>query len=143
MGRQDLNEISSLFSQMSTHVAALARVSITQFSKEVITRQSLTSERGEIQKALQYKETIERDSTSLYDAMGQSVTSLAKSGSAGRILIVGTDGQENSSTHFSKETLKAAIAADKKLLVLMMRTFFADVSEIGFKAGAGATSITL
>lgn len=48
-------------------------------------------------------------STNLYDAIGETIRSLEKQASGGALMVIITDGQENSSKEFTKESIRALI----------------------------------
>lgn len=135
MASEDIAQVSELFGDFTQHLTPIANFEVIYFSSEVVLQQSLSSDPELLNQALQENTGIPRSSTALYDAMGKGAEDLADSTRPGHVLIVGTDGMENDSSRYSKESLKAALAADEKLMVVIMGTFLSDVDEMQDLAG--------
>jgi hypothetical protein len=130
MQDEDIAEVSSLFKDLAINLNSIAETEHILFSST--TRQSITFSRDltAVQAAIAVDPTFERSSTALYDGMGMGLTHLASSTRPGKIIVVGTDGAENSSTTWTKAAITAAIAEQKNLLVVFMATNFADLDLI-------------
>jgi hypothetical protein len=135
MGDSDIALVSELFTDFTQYLTPISNFEVIYFSDDVTVQQTLTTDASLLQAALQKNTNIPRMTTALYDAMSKGAEDLAASTRLGHVLIVGTDGMENASLSHTKDTLKAALAADKKLLVVIMGTFLSDIDEMRDLAG--------
>jgi len=110
---------------------------VTLFSTEVAVTQAFTEDRQTLLDAVTYDDTFMKDMTALYDGMGTGLSSLVERERPVRLLVVATDGQENSSTEFSKSQLLSTIA-DENVCVLILGSLFSDPAELSdFAEGCG------
>jgi len=81
-------------------------------------------------------------STNLYDAIGETIRSLEKEASSGALMVIITDGQENSSKEFTKEAIRKLITekeAQGWAFVYLGAGF--DAFEAGSQFGATADNV--
>lgn len=105
------------------------------FSSDVDLAQPFTSERSELLSAVAVDPEYERQSTALYDGMGQALDSLIQRDRPLKLMVVSTDGQENASTAYSQATLVDTIE-QSGVVVVMMGSLLSRPSALRTLSGA-------
>jgi hypothetical protein len=138
MSNADLEVTSEIESDILGVLPDIFEGEVTLFSTEVSKKQAFTEDRQILLDAVAYDATFMRDLTALYDGMGAGLSSLVERERPVRLLVVATDGQENSSTEFAKNQLASTIA-DENVCVLILGSLFSDPAELAdFSRGCGA-----
>lgn len=134
MSDADLELTAEIETDLVEVFPASFEAEITLFSTEVETRLPFSEDEAKMLAALEYDESFLREATALYDGMGSGAESLAERKRALRLLVVATDGQENSSQTFDKPAI-VDLVEDNQLCVLVLGSLFADPKELRDLAG--------
>jgi len=129
MSTADLGTVAQIESDLFSYVPKVYEAEVTLFSTEVRLKQAFTQDQALLLGAVQYDATFPRDLTALYDGMGTGLDSLMQRSRPIRILLVSTDGLENSSTKYTKPPIVQKIS-DQRIVVVMLGALFADVTEM-------------
>ncbi len=129
MSTADLGTVAQIERDLFSYVPKVYESEVTLFSTEVTLKQAFTQDQALLLAATQYDPTFTRDLTALYDGMGTGLDSLAQRSRPIRILLVSTDGLENSSTQYTKPPIVQKIS-DQRIAVVMLGALFADVAEM-------------
>ncbi len=138
MRDRDLIMMSDLYHDLVTKLPVVYEAEVSVFSSRVTFKQSFTEDEDLLRVAVSPDPLIERDQTSLYDSMGSSTDHLGSRDRPVRVLVVATDGGENSSSSWSRGALLEALE-DEGVVVVMIGSLFSDVEE--FKALTGDRGI--
>lgn len=134
MSSSDLQTVANIETDLFTYVPPVYEAEVTQFSSEVVVKQSFTSEQSVLLDAVSYDAEFDRQLTALYDGMGAGLDSLLTRTRPLRLLIVSTDGQENDSKQYEKAEIIDKVTREK-VPVLMLGALFAQPSELRELAG--------
>jgi hypothetical protein len=129
MSESDLDVVSIIETDMFTYLPPVYEGAVTLFSVEVVQKQDYTTDSDELLAAVEKDTTFERDLTALYDGMGAGLDGLIARERPGRLLVVSTDGRENSSTLVEKAELVQKVT-ENGIPVLMLGGLFADIDEM-------------
>jgi hypothetical protein len=131
---EDLVLISELYSELVTDLPAVYEAEVLAFSSRVTLQQEFSEDTDALLTALGPDLGVARQWTALYDAMGQGVTDLGSRERSIRIMVVATDGVDNSSSYWWPEEVIEAIE-EEEVLVVMIGALFADVDQLERMAG--------
>lgn len=135
MRDDDLDIVSTIHSDiLDVLPQAIYEGEATYFSTEVTVKLPFTDDESALRSALERDTSIDRDTTALYDGMGTGLSSLLTRDRPLKLLIVSTDGLENSSTEFSKADIVSRLQQNH-VAVLMLGAVFSNVDEMQDLAG--------
>lgn len=134
MSLADLDVVERIETDLFTFLPPVYEGEVTLFSTEVGVKQAFTSDQDLLLAAVERDSSFERDLTALYDGMGTGLTSLTERARPLRVLLVSTDGLENSSTTYTKSEITGTVSSEG-IPVIMLGALFADVSELRALAG--------
>ena len=98
------------------------------FSETVLEKTPFTSDTAALEVAVARDQEFERSSTALFDAMGFGIEAVAgRQDALIRLLVVATDGGENSSTLFTVENSLYATANAADVHIVIMGSLLADL----------------
>jgi hypothetical protein len=138
----ELDAITDIYGKLFNELPEVYEAQVINFSSSVFVVQDWTEDQGALLEAVKFDDSLSRNYTALYDAIGTALegnTGVLGDGLAERLrpahmLILHTDGIENASFTYHKETLKQ-IVADDKTIVIMLGTRNADKAELEELAG--------
>lgn len=115
----------------------LYEAEVVRFSSDVDTLLPFSEDEAEVLEAVRADEDYLRRNTALYDGMGTGLESLLMRDLPVRILMVSSDGHENSSDMWTRSELQRDIA-DGGVVTVILGSGFADVDELrGFAGSRG------
>jgi hypothetical protein len=126
---QDLDAVEQIHTDMFTHLPPIHETEVIQFSDEVDVRQAYTTDAEALLAAVARDDAYRRGSTALYDGMGVGLERLVERDRPVKILMVSTDGAENSSMRHTKPELLETMR-DHGVIVVMLGALLADVPEM-------------
>lgn len=135
MTNSDLQTAAALHSLFVTLAPPLYEAEVTLFSDMVFQKQSFTTDSVALEAAVAIDDSIERESTALYDGMGDALEGLVARTRPVKLLWVSTDGLENASTRHQRSALLQTIA-NEGIFVIMVGALFADIAELKSLMGA-------
>ena len=125
----DIADVSEIETDLLSILPAVHETEVTQFSDMATVVQPFSEDKSALLAAVDIDSAYQRGSTALYDGMGVALDSLSKRERPLRVLLVSTDGAENSSMTYSEEQLLATIAQER-VCVVMLGALFADVAQL-------------
>jgi uncharacterized protein YjbI with pentapeptide repeats len=131
----DLDTVTLIYTDLFGAIPAIYEAEAVQFSAAVTEKQDYTADSTTILAALARDDTVTRTSTALYDGMGEALANLTARTRPIKLLIVATDGLENSSATFTKSQVTTSISTNK-VVVLMIGTLFSDLDALKDLAGS-------
>jgi hypothetical protein len=138
MRDEDIDTVAQIETELLTYLPGIYEGEVIDFSDSVEVRLPFSSSSQAVLGAVARDPNYPRDSTALYDAMGQGLGDLLGRPRPIRVLFVATDGMENSSQHETQDGLLAMLSANPKTVVIMLGTLFADVDAMKrFASGNG------
>jgi len=117
-----------------TYLPPIYEASVTQFSTVVTQKLDFTSDKVALEGAAAYDSSFDRDLTALYDGMHTGLDGLVARKRPLKLLIVATDGLENSSKMATRADITGAIA-DSGVAVVMLGGLFSDPKDLKELAG--------
>jgi hypothetical protein len=126
---QDLDAVEQIHTDMFTYLPPVHETEVIQFSDEVDIRQSHTTDAEALLAAVARDDDYIRGSTALYDGMGIGLDRLVERDRPVKILMVSTDGAENSSSRYTKPELLQT-TREHGVIVVMLGALLADVPEM-------------
>ncbi|MGE0174758.1 MAG: hypothetical protein AB7T49_18340 [Oligoflexales bacterium] len=134
MRDEDIRLGNELFGDLATLLSGIYESEVSIFSTTPKIQQDYTSDLANVLAGLELDSSFSRESTALYDAVGQATTRIIQRDTAARILVTSTDGAENASTEWTKsELLKQQ--GDYPVFKIMLGSLFSDVDELKALAG--------
>ena len=100
---------------------------IRLFSDTVYQKIDFTSDYNLLLSKISRDNTIERKSTSLYDAIGGGLSALSNRNGLIKLLLVATDGRENSSETFTSKSQIYNLSKQQNIPVIILGSLFADL----------------
>ena len=100
---------------------------IRLFSDTVYQKIDFTSDYNLLLSKISRDNTIERKSTSLYDAIGGGLSALSNINGLIKLLLVATDGRENSSETFTSKSQIYNLSKQQNIPVIILGSLFADL----------------
>jgi len=134
MSLADLGVVERIETDLFTVLPPVYEGEVTLFSTNVSVKQAFTSDESSLLEAVVRDTSFERDLTALYDGMGTGLDSLVERTRPIRILLVSTDGLENSSKMHTKAEIIETVS-NEGIPVIMLGALFADVPELRALAG--------
>ena len=134
MSVADLGVVERIETDLFTFLPPVYEGEVTLFSTAVAVKQPFTTDQALLLGAVERDTSFTRDLTALYDGMGTGLDSLVERTRPIRILLVSTDGLENSSTTHTKSGIIDTVSSEG-IPVIMLGALFADVSELRSLAG--------
>lgn len=135
MSDTDLDNVTLIYTDLFNVLPSVYEAAFNAFSDSVTLIQDFTSDGTSVTNAIARQDSISRGSTALYDGMGEALTSLVARTRPVKILIVSTDGMENSSSTYSKDQIKTTIS-DENIFVVMIGSLLSDVDVLKELAGS-------
>jgi hypothetical protein len=143
----ELNAITSVYSLILDKLSPpslplVMEGEVINFSNSVVVQQDWTEDAALLQAALQRDDSFIQENTALYDALGVSLQrdlaldydGLVERCRPAHMLIVFTDGVENASVTYTKDTL-LPIIDDSRVVMIMLGNLYADKNELIELAG--------
>ena len=143
----ELDAITSVYSLILDNLSppSLPRVmegEVINFSNFLVVQQDWTEDTALLQAAIQRDDSFIREDTALYDALGVSLQrdlalfddGLVERCRPAHMLIVFTDGEDNASVTYTKDTL-LPIIDDSRVVMIMLGNLNADKNELIELAG--------
>ena len=128
MGSDDIDDAVEIYSDIFTVFNPLFESEIRLFSNCVIRKVDFTSSQSILLDKIERDERIDRRSTSLFDAIGEGLSALSTRDGLIKLLIVSTDGLENSSITYSDENEIIDFAKQSEIPIIFFGTLFSDVT---------------
>jgi hypothetical protein len=97
------------------------------FSEEVLLKTEFTADNAALMDALERDDAFPRESTALFDAMGDGISAAAERDGLVKLLVVATDGGENSSTTFTNEDQLFQMAKDNDVHIVVAGSLLSDL----------------
>ena len=98
------------------------------FSDEVLQKTDFTTDNSELQSALVRDDVFERASTALFDAMGAGITAAGQRDGLVKLLVVATDGGENSSQTYTNEDQLFQLANQHDVHIVVAGSLLSDLA---------------
>lgn len=136
MGDGDLSVIRTLYADFAEGARGLFEGELITFDDTATVRQAFTDDTTLLVNAINNDSTYSRGATALYDGMALGITNLTATERIHpvKLMIVSTDGLENSST-ISKGDLVTQVEASGAF-VLILGSLYADAKEMEAIAGS-------
>lgn len=134
MRNGDLDTVATIHRDILDILPPIYEGEVTYFSKLITVKQAFTTDESKVRAALTRDNGVERDTTALYDGIGSGLTSLIERERPLKLMIVSTDGLENSSTEFDKAQI-VSLLRENHVAVLMLGAVFSDIAEMRELAG--------
>lgn len=122
----DLDDVEALQRALFECLPPVHETEVLRFSAEVQTALEFSSDAAAIDEALGPDPDFDRDTTALFDAIGTAVEDLSGRTRPVKILILSTDGGENSSMSFEEADVLSGLA-DEGIFVVAMGSLLADL----------------
>jgi hypothetical protein len=135
MSDDDLKNVALIENDIFSVLPPIYEADVTYFSTEVSSKQTFTSDAAKLKAAVAYDASFERDLTALYDGMSASLGGLVARTRPLKLLVVATDGRENSSTMATRSDVTGLIESEK-VPVIMLGGLFSDPSDLSELAGS-------
>lgn len=97
------------------------------FSEEVLLKTDFTSDNDALATALARDDTFQRQSTALFDAMGEGIDAAGARDGLVKLLVVATDGGENSSKTHTNENQLFQLARDNDVHIVVAGSLLSDL----------------
>ena len=131
MDDNEVDESVALFDSFWAHpLTEGAEGEVVLFSTEVLPKLEWTSDRAAIRASLVRDNSVMRLSTSLYDAIGHAILDVAERSSPHKLVIVATDGAENSSRCLRSSSQVVALARQHGVRIVMWGSLVANVTQM-------------
>lgn len=98
------------------------------FSDEVLLKTGFTADNDTLHSALVRDDAFERESTALFDAMGDGITAASGRDGLVKLLVVATDGGENSSKTYTTESQLFEMAQQSDVRVVVIGSLLSDLA---------------
>lgn len=131
---QDLDRVADIQTQLFTCLPPVYEAEVTYFSKTVTVDQPFTTDEALIFDSLARDDSVERSSTALFDGVGDAMESLSMRARPLKLLIVSSDGRENSSMRRMQAEVLSQIE-QSGAFVIVLSALLADVDEMKALAG--------
>ena len=128
MGSDDIDDAVEIYSDIFTVFNPLFESEIRLFSNCVIRKVDFTSNQSILLDKIERDERIDRGSTSLFDAIGEGLSALSTRDGLIKLLIVSTDGLENSSITYTDKNEIIDFAKQSEIPIIIFGTLFADLT---------------
>ena len=128
MGSDDIDDAVEIYSDIFTVFNPLFESEIRLFSNCVIRKVDFTSNQSILLDKIERDERIDRGSTSLFDAIGEGLSALSTRDGLIKLLIVSTDGLENSSITYTDKNGLIGFAKQSEIPIIIFGTLFADLT---------------
>jgi len=126
----DLQTIGAYMQEFDDIVAAGSERSVTRFETHVYDiLPGFHTDDSSIANQLAYDQNQIQGSTALYDAWGNAIEQLNNLEKNIKLLVLATDGGENSSTNYNKSTIKTMVA-NSNIFHIVIGSFFARKSNL-------------
>ena len=134
MSDSDLKTVATIETDIATYLPPVYEASVTYFSNEVTQKLDFSSDQQSLLDAVAYDSSFERELTALYDGMDTGLTGLVARHRPLKLLIVATDGMENSSKKATRADVTGAIS-QSGVAVVMLGGLFSEPSDLEELAG--------
>ncbi|MCH9681345.1 MAG: VWA domain-containing protein [Deltaproteobacteria bacterium] len=125
----DLDDVEALQLDVLECLPPAVEGSVTYFSEAVSQVQDFTEDRGALLAALQRDDDFDRDTTALYDGMGQALEQRVERDRPVRVLLVSSDGLENASTTWTEDAV-LELVEQEDITVVMLGALLADLGQM-------------
>ncbi len=98
------------------------------FSDEVLLKTDFTADNAALLNALERDNAFERASTALFDAMGDGIFAAGERNGLVKLLVVATDGGENSSQTFTNESQLFEMASENNVHIVVAGSLLSDLA---------------
>lgn len=127
MRDEDLAVSIDIFEKVFGVFDDFVNAEVIAFSDSVVVQQEFTTEKGLVVSSLALDTIIDRNSTALYDAIGKGAQNLADQENLIRVMFLSTDGAENSSQFFDRDSA-IQTARSNGIPIIIFGSLFADLN---------------
>lgn len=127
MRDQDIDDAVKIYKDIFFALNPYFESEIRIFSQSVLKKSGFISDINTLQNRIARDRDFPRGSTALLDAIGAGLTALSLRDNLVRLLIVSTDGLENSSVVYTKESQIYNLAKQHNIPVIIFGSMFADI----------------
>jgi|GEM_PF-2948602 len=128
MSDSDIDDSVTIFSDIfSIFTTPLLESEIRLFSEFVYPKLTFNSDKDTLLANIAKDESIERDSTALYDAIGTGLEALASRSTPIKVMIISTDGMENNSVTYTNKQTLYNLAKSNNIPVVIIGTLLSDL----------------
>ena len=124
----DIDDAVEIYKDIFTIFNPLFESEIRLFSNCVIRKVDFISNQNILIDKIERDERIARQSTSLYDAIGEGLNALSTRDGLIKLLVVSTDGLENSSVEYTDKNQIIELAEENKIPIIIFGTLFSDLT---------------
>ncbi len=125
----DLDDVAVLQRDVLDCLPPRTEGAVTYFSEEVRLEQDFTEDHDALGQALLRNDDFERETTALFDGMGEALEQLVERDRPVRVLLVSSDGLENASTHWTEDDI-LELVEQEDVTVVMLGALFADIDQM-------------
>jgi len=127
MRDEDLAVTIDIFEKVFGVFDDFVNAEVIAFSDSVVVQQEFTTEKGLVVSSLALDTIIDRNSTALYDAIGMGAQNLAEQDNLMRVMFLSTDGAENASQFFSRDSA-IQTARSNGIPIIIFGSLFANLN---------------
>ena len=128
MRDQDIDDAVDIYNDVFASLNPNFESEIRIFSQSVLRKSGFTSDINTLRNHISRDRNFPRSTTALLDAMGEGLTALSTRDKPVRLLIVSTDGLENASVVYTRESQIYNLAKQYNIPVMIFGSMFADIN---------------